>query len=108
MERISMDEFLRVDMRVGQVLEAERVSGSRKLVKMLVDIGDERRQVVAGIGDRYAPESLINKKLIVVANLEPKKLMGVESNGMIVAASANEGAVLATFVEDVPNGAKLK
>jgi methionyl-tRNA synthetase len=106
--RISIDEFAKVQMRVGQVLEAEKIEGSRKLLKLRVDIGNEVRQVVAGISEAYEPESLLNKKVIIVANLKPAKLMGVESNGMIVAASDGGRPVLATFNEDVPNGSLLR
>jgi methionyl-tRNA synthetase len=106
--RISIDEFARVQMRVGQVLEAEKIEGSRKLLKLKVDIGTEVRQVVAGISEAYAPEELLNKKVILVVNLKPAKLMGVESNGMVVAASDGGRPVLATFNEDVPNGAPLR
>jgi methionyl-tRNA synthetase len=95
-------------MRVGQILEAEKIEGSRKLVKLRVDIGSEVRQVVAGIAEAYEPANLVNKKVVIVANLKPAKLMGVESNGMIVAASVDGKPVLATFMEDVPNGALLK
>jgi methionyl-tRNA synthetase len=105
--RISINDFAKVQMRVGQVLEAEKIEGSRKLLKLRVDIGDEVRQVVAGISGAYAPEDLLNKKVILVANLKPAKLMGVESNGMIVAASDGGRPVLATFNEDVPNGSPL-
>jgi methionyl-tRNA synthetase len=106
--QISIEDFARVQMRVGQVLEAEKIEGSRKLLKLRVDIGTEVRQVVAGIAEVYDPASLLNKKVILVANLKPAILMGVESNGMIVAASVDGKPVLATFIEDVPNGALLK
>ncbi len=106
--QITIDDFAKVQMRVGQILEAEKIEGSRKLLKLKVDIGTEVRQVVAGIAEAYDPAGLINKKVIVVANLKPAKLMGVESNGMIVAASVDDRPVLATFSEDVPNGALLK
>jgi len=95
-------------MRVGQILEAEKIENSRKLVKLKVDIGTEVRQVVAGIAEAYEPASLLNRKVVIVANLKPAKLMGVESNGMIVAASIDGKPVLATFAEEVPNGALLK
>ncbi len=108
LSQISIEEFARVQMRVGQVLEAEKIEGSRKLIRMKVDIGTEVRQVVAGIAEAYAPESLLNRKVVIVANLKPARLMGVESNGMVVAASVDGRPVLATFVEDVPNGALLK
>jgi len=106
--RISIEEFAKVQMRVGQVLEAERVAGSRKLIKMRVDLGSEIRQVVAGIAGAYEPEGLLNRKIILVANLKPAKLMGIVSDGMVLAATAGERPVLATFAEDVPNGSLLK
>ncbi len=95
-------------MRVGQIIEAEKIEGSRKLIKLKVDIGSEVRQVVAGIAEAYEAASLVNRKIILVANLKPARLMGVESNGMIVAASIGGKPVLATFTEEVPNGALLK
>jgi len=106
--RIGIEEFARVQLRVGQVLEAEKIEGSRKLLKLRVDIGTEVRQVVAGIAEAYEPESLLNRKIVIVANLKPARLMGVESDGMVVAATADGKPVLATFAEDVPNGALLK
>ncbi len=108
--RITIDDFAKVDMRVGQVKSAERVAGADKLLKVLVDIGDEVRQLVAGIAEVYKPEDLIGRKVIVVTNLQPRKLRGVESNGMIVAAAVPPDGkpVLAGFLEDVPVGARLK
>jgi methionyl-tRNA synthetase len=106
--RISIEDFTKVKMCVGQILEAEKIEGSRRLLKLKVDIGDEVRQLVAGIAEAYDPATLLNKKIVVVANLKPVKLMGVESDGMIVAASVGERPVLVTFNEDVPNGALLK
>lgn len=108
--KIGIEDFAKVEMRVGLVKSAERVAGADKLLKLLVDIGDEVRQVVAGIAVAYTPEQLIGKKVVVVANLAPRKLRGVESNGMIVAASTvpDGKPVLATFTEDVPPGARLK
>jgi methionyl-tRNA synthetase len=107
---ITIEEFAKVDMRVGAVRSAERVPGTDKLLKLLVDIGDEVRQVVAGIAEAYAPEQLLGRKVILVTNIEPRKLRGVESNGMIVAAAAGAQGrpVLATFTEEVPLGARLK
>jgi methionyl-tRNA synthetase len=108
--KISIDDFAKVEMRVGQVKVAERVKGADKLLRLEVDIGSEVRQVVAGIAKAYEPESLIGRKVVIVANLQPRKLRGLESNGMIVAASFGEEGmpVLATFAEDVPIGARLK
>jgi methionyl-tRNA synthetase len=106
--KISIEEFAKVEMRVGQILEAEKIEGSRKLIKMRVDIGSEIRQVVAGIAEAYEASALINKKIILVANLKPARLMGVESNGMLLAATNEGKPVIATFASDVPNGALLK
>ncbi|MDR1726823.1 MAG: methionine--tRNA ligase subunit beta [Acidobacteriota bacterium] len=106
--RISIEDFAKVQLRVGQILEAEKIKGSKKLIKLKVDLGSEQRQVVAGIAEGYAPEALPGKKIVLVANLKPAKLMGVESNGMVVAASVGGKPVLATFAEEVPNGVLLK
>lgn len=107
--QISIEEFAKVDMRVGQVKSAERVAGTDRLMKLSVDIGTEERQVVAGIAGAYQPEQLVGRKVVIVANLEPRKLRGVESNGMIVAATRPDGSpVLCSFIEDVPPGARLK
>lgn len=108
--RISIEDFARVEMRVGLVKSAERVAGADKLLKLLVDIGEEVRQVVAGIAEVYKPEDLVGRKVVIVVNLQPRKLRGVESNGMIVAASVPPDGkpVLAGFLEEVPVGARLK
>jgi methionyl-tRNA synthetase len=108
--RISIDDFLKVELRVGQVKVAEKVKGADKLLRLEVDIGTEVRQIVAGIAKAYDPEALVGRKVVIVANLQPRKLRGLESQGMIVAASlGDEGQpVLAGFLEDVPVGAKLK
>jgi methionyl-tRNA synthetase len=109
-DRISIDDFVKVDMRVGLVKVAEKVKGADKLLRMEVDIGSEVRQIVAGIATAYDPEKLIGRKVVIVANLQPRKLRGLESNGMIVAASLGDDGqpVLAGFLEDVPIGARLK
>jgi methionyl-tRNA synthetase len=107
--KITIDDFLKVELRVGQITVAEKVKGADKLLRMEVDIGSEVRQIVAGIAKAYDPENLVGRKVVIVANLQPRKLRGLESNGMIVAASLDEGLpVLAGFLEDVPVGAKLK
>ena len=107
---ISIEEFAKVDMRVGEVKAAEHVPGASKLLRLMVDIGTEVRQVVAGLAEYYRPENLIGMKVVVVTNLQPRRLRGVESNGMIIAASEGEHGrpVLVTFKEDVANGARLK
>jgi len=107
--KISIDDFAKIELRVGQVKTAERVPKADKLLRLEIDIGTEVRQVLAGIAEAYAPETLIGRKVVIVANLAPRKLRGMESNGMIVAASLEGGKpVLAGFLEDVPVGARLK
>ena len=108
---IEIDDFVKVDLRVGQVLSAERIPKADKLLLMKVDIGEEQpRQILAGIAQYYEPEKLVGRKVVIVANLKPRKLRGYESQGMVVAASYGEEGrpVIATFTEDVPNGARLK
>jgi methionyl-tRNA synthetase len=108
-EKISIDDFSKIELRVGLVKVAERVPKADKLLRLEIDIGTEVRQVLAGIAEAYAPETLIGRKVVIVANLAPRKLRGMESNGMIVAASLDGGKpVLAGFLEDVPVGARLK
>jgi methionyl-tRNA synthetase len=107
--KISIEDFAKVELRVGQVRVAERVKGADKLLRLEVDLGTEVRQVVAGIAEAYAPETLVGRKVVIVVNLAPRKLRGLESNGMIVAASPEGGKpVLASFLEDVPVGTRLK
>ena len=108
--KIAFDDFDKVDLRVGQVLSAERVKGADKLLHLKVDIGEpEPRTIVAGIATVYDPEKMVGRKVVIVANLHPRKLRGIESNGMIVAASLEGGKpILAGFLEDVPVGARLK
>jgi methionyl-tRNA synthetase len=108
--KISIEDFAKVEMRTGEIKTAEPIPGAKKLLKLTVDIGTEVRQVCAGIAEFYQPEKLIGMKVVLVTNLQPRKLRGVESNGMIVAASiGDEGRpVLVTFGEDVPNGARLR
>jgi len=108
-EKISIEEFARVDLRVAKVIGAEAIPGATRLLKLLVDLGGEQRQLVAGIAEAYAPEALLGKSIIVVANLKPALLRGVESNGMLLAATPPGGKpVLAIFEQEVPPGAKVK
>jgi methionyl-tRNA synthetase len=108
--KIGIEDFAKVELRVGVIKSAEKVAGADKLLKVLVDIGDEVRQVLAGIAPSYAPEELVGRKVVVVTNLAPRKMRGVESNGMLLAASAGPDgkAVLCTFAEEIPAGAKVK
>ena len=105
---ITIDEFAKLELRVALVKSAEKIPGSKKLLKLQVDLGDEIRQIVSGIADAYTPESLVGRKVVLVANLKPAKLMGVESFGMVLAASLDGKAVLCTFDADVPPGTKVK
>jgi methionyl-tRNA synthetase len=108
---IGIEDFAKVELRVAQILTAERVPKSDKLLRFTVDVGEAQpRQILAGIAEHYEPDTLVGRKIVVVANLKPRKLRGFESQGMVLAASVGEEGrpVLATFTEDVPNGAKLK
>jgi methionyl-tRNA synthetase len=108
-EHISIDDFVKVDLRVAQILVAERVPKADKLLRLEVDLGYERRQILAGIAQYYEPEKLVGRKIVIVANLAPRKMRGLESNGMLLAASLEGGSpVLAGFLEEVPLGARLK
>jgi methionyl-tRNA synthetase len=105
---IGIEDFAKVDLRVAEVVECERVPKADKLLKLILQVGDERRQVVSGIAKHYEPEQLIGQKVILVANLKPVKLRGVESHGMILAASHGEDLVLATVSGPMVSGAKVK
>ncbi|MEM0483908.1 MAG: methionine--tRNA ligase subunit beta [Pyrobaculum sp.] len=85
MSLVSLEDFKRLDIRIGKVVEATRVEGSRKLIKLIVDLGAEKRQIIAGLAEFYRPEDLVGKYVVVLANLQPKKIMGLESQGMILA-----------------------
>jgi methionyl-tRNA synthetase len=108
--KITIDDFAKVELRVGVVKSAEKIQGADKLLKVMVDIGDEVRQVLAGIALAYAPEQLVGRKVVVVTNLAARKMRGQESNGMLLAASdgADGKPVLVTFAEEIPAGAKVK
>ncbi len=107
--RISIDEFMKVELRVAKVLEAEGVPKSKKLVKLKVDVGNEQRTIVAGIAEAYQPEQLVGRTIAIVFNLKPAKLMGIESNGMVLAASVGDGRpILVSFDEPVPPGARVR
>ena len=105
---ISFDEFKKTDLRVARVLKAEKVKGSEKLLKLKVDLGREERQIVAGIAEFYKPEDLVNREVIIVANLEPKTVFGLESQGMLLAAEeGNEKPVILIPEKEVKPGSKV-
>jgi methionyl-tRNA synthetase len=107
-ELIGIEDFMKADLRVGKIVSAERVVKSEKLVKLQVDIGTETRQVVAGIGKSYTPEELTGKTIVIVANLKPAKLMGIESHGMLLAGSSNDALAVVTFDRDLKPGSRVK
>ena len=104
----SLEDFKKLEIRIGKILTAERIEGSDKLLKLEVDFGTEKRQIVSGIAEFYSPEALINKEAPFVINLEPRKLRGVESFGMIMAASDNGRPVILIPEEEVPPGTIVK
>ncbi len=108
--QITIDDFAKVELRVAQIKVAERIPKADKLLRLEVDLGYEQRQILAGIAEHYTPESLIGRKVVIVANLAPRKMRGLESNGMLLAASLGEAGkpVLASFLEEVEIGARLK
>ena len=108
-DRIGIDEFMKVELRVAKVLTAEKVEKSKKLLKLNVDVGTEQRTLVAGIAEAYEPESLVGKTVVVVFNLKPAKLMGIESNGMVLAASPDGGRPeLVTFATPPAPGTRVR
>jgi methionyl-tRNA synthetase len=108
-EQITFEDFMKVQLKVAEVIAAEKLEKSEKLLKLLVKIGNEERQIIAGIAKSYKPEDLINKKVVVVANLKPAKLMGLESQGMILAAEDEKGGLkVLSFDEMVKSGVRVK
>ena len=105
---ISIDDFKKVELKVAKVISAERVEGSEKLLKLQVDLGEEKRQIIAGIGKAYNSEDLIGKQIIIVANLEPRSLMGFENQGMVLAANGEAGPVLIMPEKEVNSGTELR
>jgi methionyl-tRNA synthetase len=105
---IEYSDFEKIDLRVAQIISAVRVEGTKKLMKMEVDIGTERRQIVAGIADQYTPEEIVGKKIVLVANLKPATIRGVESRGMLLAASEGESLALVSLDRQLLPGAKVR
>ena len=108
---ISFKEFQKLDLRVGQIVTAEAVANADKLLKLTVDLGEEKRTMVAGVALSYKPEELVGKRVVVVANLEPATIRGVESQGMILAGSVtgdDTSIAIVTPERDLPNGAKVR
>lgn len=104
---ITFEEFKKIELKVGKIREVSRIEGSEKLVRLAVDIGGEERKIIAGVGRRYDPETLVGKEIVIVANLEPKSIMGLESQGMLLAADDN-GPVLISPDQEVPPGTIIR
>jgi len=106
-EKINFNQFEKVDLRLARVLEASYLEGSEKLVRLMVELGAEKRQILAGIGKFYSPEELIGKKIVIVANLEPRMLLGQESQGMVLAAHDEQGLSLLVVERDIASGIRI-
>jgi methionyl-tRNA synthetase len=108
--QIAIDDFVKIDLRVAQIVVAERIPKADKLLRLEVDLGYEKRQILSGIAEWYTPEELLGKKIVVITNLAPRKMRGLESHGMLLAASNGEDGkpILATFGEDIALGSRLK
>lgn len=105
---MDIDRFFETELRVATVLSVDRIEKADRLLKLQIDLGEERRQLVAGIAQAYDPDSLIGKRIIVVTNLKPARIRGVDSQGMLLAADVEGRPVLATFEEDVPPGTRVR
>ncbi len=107
-QTISIDRFFETEMRVARIVAADPIQGADRLLKLQVDLGDEERQLVAGVAQSYEPQNLIGKSIIVVTNLQPARIRGVESQGMLLAADVDGRPVVATFEETVPPGTRVR
>ena len=105
---ISFEDFQKIDLRVAKVLQAEKIENSSKLIKLEIDLGQEKRTIVAGIGEKYSPEELIGQLIIIVTNLEPKEIKGIKSEGMLLAVDSQNGPVLVVPLEQVFPGEKVR
>ncbi|MBI3442499.1 MAG: methionine--tRNA ligase subunit beta [Candidatus Sungbacteria bacterium] len=105
---ITCDQFKEIDLRIAKIITAERVESSDRLLCLRISLGQEERQIIAGIGTRYRPEQLLGMEIVIVANLEPRKLMGLESQGMLLAADSPAGPVLLVPGQEVPPGVEIK
>ncbi len=105
---ISIDDFAKIALRAGTILTAEKVPGATKILKLTIDIGERQITTASGIAQHYQPENLVGRRVVVVANLEPATIRGIESQGMILAASEGDKIVLVAPAEDIPNGAKVR
>jgi len=107
MEIINFEDFIKIDLRIGRIIEAEKVEGSTKIIKTIVDLGEDKKQVLAGIGEFYTPEELIDRVVALVVNLSPKKIMGFDSEGMILAVKDGESLSLLGTDKEIKIGSKI-
>lgn len=108
MPNITYDDFAKLDIRIAKILGTEKIPGKSKIIKGIIDLGEEKREVIIGGAEYYQPEDLVGKIVVVIANLEPRKIAGFESNAMLLAADVNDKPFWLTVSEDVPLGTKIK
>ena len=108
MTNITYDDFAKLDLRIARIISTEKIPGKSRIIKGVIDLGDEKREVVIGGAEYYQPEELVGKTVVVIANLEPRKIAGFESNAMLLAADLNDKPFWLTVQEDVPLGTKIK
>ena len=108
MSNITYDDFAKLDIRIAKILSTEKIPGKSKIIKGIIDLGEEKREVIIGGAEYYQPEALVGKTVVVIANLEPRKIAGFESNAMLLAADVNDKPFWLTVNEDVPLGTKIK
>ena len=108
MTQLTYDDFAKLDLRLAKITQVEKIPGKSKIVKGVIDLGEEKREVIIGGAEYYKPEELIGRKVIVIANLEPRKIAGIESNAMLLAADLNDKPYWLTVNEDVPLGTKIR
>ena len=107
MDYATINDLQKISIKVGTIVECENVEGSEKLLKLIIDFGEEKRQILSGIAKWYTPEKLIGKQIPVIVNLEPRKMMGIESQGMILAADNEDGVVILNPEVQIPNGSQV-
>ena len=108
MPNITYDDFAKLDIRIAKILSTEKIPGKSKIIKGIIDLGEEKREVIIGGAEYYQPEDLVGKTVVVIANLEPRKIAGFESNAMLLAADVNDKPFWLTVSENVPLGTKIK
>ena len=108
MPNVTYDDFAKLDLRIAKIISTEKIPGKSRIIKGVIDLGDEKREVIIGGAEYYQPEELVGKTVVVIANLEPRKIAGFESNTMLLAADVNDKPFWLTVQEDIPLGTKIK